>query len=66
MKGENIVLFDKNDRRIKFNKNKHIVESMVKLWEVSDEANPIDVLGSYSGTAYDADDLVPEQDPDDL
>ncbi len=59
------MLFDKNDRRIKFNKNKHIVESMVGLWEVGDEPMPIDVLGSYSGTSYDADD-VPEQDADDL
>ncbi len=60
------MLFDKNDKRTKFNRNRHIVESMVKLWETSDEANPIDVLGSYRGTAYDADDMTPEQDPDDL
>lgn len=60
------MLFDKNDKRTKFNKNKHIVESMVSLWEVSDEAHPIDVLGSYRGTAYDADDMTPEQDADDL
>jgi hypothetical protein len=60
------VLYDKDDRRIKFNKNKHIVESMVSLWETAGESNPIDVLGSYRGTPYDADDLVPEQDADDL
>ncbi|MBR3802671.1 MAG: hypothetical protein UHK54_01665 [Acutalibacteraceae bacterium] len=60
------MLYDKDDRRIKFNKNKHIVESMVSLWETAGESNPIDVLGSYRGTPYDADDLVPEQDADDL
>ena len=60
------MLYDKVDRRIKFNKNKHIVESMVSLWETAGESNPIDVLGSYRGTPYDADDLVPEQDADDL
>lgn len=60
------MLFDKNDKRTKFNKNKHIVESMVSLWEAGDEAHPIDVLGSYRGTAYDADDMTPEQDADDL
>ena len=60
------MLYDKDDRRIKFNKNKHIVESMVSLWETAGESNPIDVLGSYRGTPYDADDIVPEQDADDL
>ncbi len=60
------MMYDKNDRRTKFNKNKHIVESMVSLWETADESTPIDVLGSYRGTPYDADDLVPEQDADDL
>ncbi len=60
------MLYDKNDRRTKFNKNKHIVESMVSLWETAGESTPIDVLGSYRGTPYDADDLVPEQDADDL
>ena len=39
---------------------------MVKLWETGDEVHPIDVLGSYRGTAYDADDMAPEQDADDL
>ena len=60
------MMYDKNDRRTKFNKNKHIVESMVSLWETADESTPIDVFGSYRGTPYDADDLVPEQDADDL
>ncbi len=60
------MLYDKNDRRTKFNKNKHIVESMVSLWETSAESAPFDVLGSYRGTPYDADDPVPEQDADDL
>lgn len=60
------MTFDKNDKRTKFNKNKHIVESMVSLWETGDENDLIDVLGSYRGTPYDADDMVPEQDPDDL
>jgi len=60
------VIYDKDDRRLKFNKNKHIVESMVSLWETAGESDPIDVLGSYRGTPYDADDLVPEQDADDL
>lgn len=59
-------MYDKDDRRHKFSKNKHIVESMVSLWETSDESAPFDVLGSYRGTPYDADDLVPEQDADDL
>lgn len=59
-------MYDKDDRRTKFNKNKHIVESMVSLWETADESAPIDILGSYRGTPYDADDLVPEQDADDL
>ena len=58
--------FNKNDSRQKFGKNKHIVERMVNLWETADETSPIDVLGSYTGVPYDADDLVPEQDADDL
>lgn len=60
------MLFDKNDKRHKFTKNKHIVERMVNLWEASDELNSFDVLGSYSGRPYDADDMMPEQDADDL
>ncbi len=60
------MMYDKNDRRTKFSKNKHIVESMVSLWETAGESDPIDVLGSYRGTPYDANDLVPEQDADDL
>ncbi len=60
------MMYDKNDRRTKFSKNKHIVESMVSLWETADESTPIDVLGSYRGIPYDADDLTPEQDADDL
>lgn len=60
------MIYDKDDRRMKFSKNKHIVESMVSLWETAGESDPIDVLGSYRGTPYDADDLVPEQDADDL
>lgn len=60
------MMFNKSDKRQKFGKNKHIVESMVSIWETSDELNPIDVLGSYSGRPYDADDEMPEQDADDL
>lgn len=60
------MIYDKDDRRLKFSKNKHIVESMVSLWETAGESDPIDVLGSYRGTPYDADDPVPEQDADDL
>ena len=60
------MLFDRNDKRQKFNKNKHIVQRMVNLWETADESSPIDVLGSYTGVPYDADDLNPEQDADDL
>ncbi len=66
MKGERLMLFDKNDKRQKFTRNKHLVESMVGVWEISDEFDPTDVLGSYRGTPYDADDLTPEQDADDL
>lgn len=39
---------------------------MVNLWETAEDSSPIDVLGSYTGVPYDADDLVPEQDADDL
>ncbi len=39
---------------------------MVSLWETAEENDPYDVLGSYKGRPYDADDLVPEQDADDL
>ena len=60
------MFFDKEDKRHKFTKNKHIVESMVHLWETSDESDPTDVLGSYRGRPYESDDLTPEQDADDL
>lgn len=39
---------------------------MVSLWETAGETDLYDVLGSYKGTPYDADDPVPEQDADDL
>jgi len=63
------MIFRKKD---KGHKNKPIVEEMVSLWETSNEFDPMDVLGSYTGTPnYDRgyetdDDLVPEQDADDL
>lgn len=60
------MLFNRNDKRQNFSKNRHIVQRMVNLWETADETSPIDVLGSYTGVPYDADDPVPEQDADDL
>lgn len=66
MRGEYRLIYDKNDRRTAFNKKRHIVESMVSLWETAAENEPFDVLGSYRGRPYDADDIVPEQDADDL
>lgn len=39
---------------------------MVNLWEIGNELDPTDVLGSYSGTPVTPDDPVPEQDADDL
>ncbi|MBQ5823776.1 MAG: hypothetical protein IIW48_03100 [Clostridia bacterium] len=58
--------YNKSDRRKAVRKNRHIVESMVSLWETAGETDLYDVLGSYKGTPYDADDPVPEQDADDL
>lgn len=60
------MLFNKNDKRQNFGKNRHIVQRMVNLWETADESSPFDVLGSYTGVPYDAEDTVPEQDADDL
>ncbi len=60
------MIFRKKDKRIK---NKPIVEEIIELWETSNEFDPNDILGSYTGTPnkkYESDDLVPEQDPDDL
>ena len=45
---------------------KKLVSSRRLNTETADETSPIDVLGSYTGVPYDADDLVPEQDADDL
>ncbi len=47
-------------------KNKDIIESMINVWAINSEQNPIDVLGSYRGTPYSSRNEVPEQDPDDL
>lgn len=66
MRGDLRLVYDKSDRRKPFKKNRHIVESMVSMWETAGESAPYDVLGSYRGTPYDADDLIPEQDADDL
>lgn len=60
------MTFDKGDKRTKAVRNSRKIDSMLKLWETGDEIDPMDVLGSYRGTPYDADDLSPEQDADDL
>ncbi len=60
------MTFDRGDKRTKGVRNSRKIESMLKLWETGDEIDPMDVLGSYRGTPYDADDLSPEQDADDL
>ena len=57
--------YDKGDRRAKTVRNSRKIESMVKLWEMGDEIDPRDVLGSYRGRPYDADESAPEQDADD-
>lgn len=41
----------------------------VRAWEAAASTEPVDILGSYTGTpydAYDSDDLEPTQDADDL
>lgn len=50
----------------KKNKNRDIIESMINVWAINSTQNPIDVLGSYSGTPYSSRDKIPEQDADDL
>lgn len=56
-------------KKKKYNDNERkvfpIVADMLNVWEeMSEENNPADVLGSYTGTT--ADDNRPEQDADDL
>ncbi len=57
-------MFEK--RKERKHRNRLKVESMVNLWEIGNELDPTDVLGSYSGTPVTPDDPVPEQDADDL
>ncbi len=57
---------DKKDRKNKKVKNSDIVESMINVWAINSTQNPIDILGSYSGTPYSARGDMPEQDADDL
>ena len=64
VKGENGMTFDKGDKRTKAVRNNRKIENMVNLWEIGEEIDPRDVLGSYRGRPYDADDLTPEQDAD--
>ncbi len=52
-------------------KNAPIVEEIIDLWEMGNEIDPTDILGSYTGTPnyeneFSVKDLEPEQDPDDL
>lgn len=54
---------NKNNKKVK---NEDIVESIINVWAINSTQNPIDVLGSYTGTPYSAYDDRPEQDPDDL
>ncbi len=58
------MTFDKSDRRAKAVRNSRKIENMVRLWEAGEEIDPMDVLGSYRGRPYDADELTPEQDTD--
>ncbi len=47
-------------------KNKEIVDKMINVWQINNQTNPTDILGSYRGTPYWDDDDMPEQDVDDL
>lgn len=59
------MLFDKGDKRAKVARNNRKIENMVRLWEAGEEIDPRDVLGSYRGRPYDADEPETEQDADD-
>ncbi len=48
------------------NKNYPIIADMLDVWEeYTDDDEPSDILGSYTGNPKD-DDFYPEQDADDL
>lgn len=59
------VLIFMQDKKRK-QKNKDIIESMINVWAINSDQNPIDVLGSYRGTPYSSRNELPEQDADDL
>lgn len=56
----------KNGKKKKKTKQKlsPVVESMLDEWEIANDDDAIDVLGSYTGTPVDG--VHPEQDSDDL
>ena len=58
------MMFDRGDRRAKAVRNSRNIENMLRLWEAGEEIDPMDVLGSYRGRPYDADEPDPEQDTD--
>lgn len=45
-------------------KNKEIVDGMINIWQVTNQINPIDVLGSYHNTSYSNEYDDDEQDID--
>ena len=45
-------------------KNKEIVDGTINIWQITNQTNPIDVLGSYHGTSYSNEYDDEEQDID--